>query len=191
MLRDRDIRVNLSVYLEKILPEHGKICHEQTFHNGKVVADLVTASNGGLHIYEIKGDSDNIERIVRQSFYYNKCAPKLTLVTTKKHAQKALNLLPEFWGLIIADNSKERVSLRYIRKSKNNHEFSKKTALLTLWKSELTAAYRNSVGFEPKSKATREHLAEALSHRLTKRETINLLRDTLLGRRPEFTNNKF
>lgn len=191
MLRDKDIRTHLLEYLSNIRPANGKICEEQTFHNGKVIADVAMISQGGVHIYEIKGDLDKIERIKRQSEYYNKCASKLSLVTTERHLKKALEILPQHWGIILVLKNEERIFFKYIRKSSTNYTFCKQTALMTLWKSELTEAFLKTTNMNPKSSATREQLADEISKVLTKKGTVKLLGETLSRRAPEFTNHKF
>ncbi len=190
MLKDKDIRPYLIEHLSNILPDNGKISEEQTLHNGKVIADVIMISKGGVHIYEIKGDLDKIERIKRQSEYYNRCAPKLSLVTTEKHLKKALEILPNHWGIILALKKDDRIYFKYIRKSSTNNIFCKQTALMTLWKSELTEAFVNLNHMKPKSNATRAHLADQISNMLTKKGTVKLLSETLSRRAPEFTNNK-
>ncbi len=135
-LNDIDIRKSLVEKLEGQASKPKAIIEELRVHNGNAIADVV-AIYSNAHCYEIKGDGDKIERALEQGQYYNQAFWKITLVTTERHLKKALQILPSFWGIIVAEQVDETVRLSYVRKSEPNKYFNKKTALLTLWKSEM------------------------------------------------------
>lgn len=137
LLNDADIRPNLINFLSSKAAEPRKIIEELHVHRGNAIADVVSIHNEA-HCYEIKGDNDKIDRILKQGAFYNKVFNKITLVTTEKKLEEALNKAPEFWGIIVAYRKSETVKFRYARKATNNQEFDKVLALSTLWKSELT-----------------------------------------------------
>jgi hypothetical protein len=105
-------------------------------YNGKAIADVVTL-HSEAHCYEIKGATDRIERIAAQGVYYNAAFRRITLVTTKSNLQRALKLVPRFWGIIVAVTDGIAVRFRHFRAARLNPDFEKQSAAMTLWKSEM------------------------------------------------------
>ncbi len=136
MLSDPEIR---SALIKKVL-SYGvpprAVLEELHVHNGSAIADVVAVYNEA-HCYEIKGDGDKVERIAEQGKYYDLAFSKITLVTTSRHISKALRIAPAHWGVMEAIERNEKVVLKIVRGVRKNPYFEKKTALLTLWKSEL------------------------------------------------------
>lgn len=101
MLRDKEIRTALVDHLMKRSPKPARVLEELTIDNGNAIADVV-ACYREMHCYEIKGETDNVRRLLSQSEYYSQSFPKLTLVTTENHLKWAATHAPEHWGLILA-----------------------------------------------------------------------------------------
>jgi len=178
-LNDKEIRFSLIRKLKNQSIKPKAIIEELSVHNGNAIADVVTLHNEA-HCYEIKGDGDKIERILTQGRYYNLSFRKITLVTTNKHLRKAMLLAPDFWGIMIAEESQNKVLLKYIRKAKNNPDFDKSVALLTLWKDEML----NLVHTKNKqdTKKSRAVLAELIAGSKRKMELSQDITLTLLDR---------
>jgi hypothetical protein len=134
ILNDSTIRNALVDSLKKKQPK--AIIQELRVHNGNAIADVV-ALHKEAHCYEIKGASDKIDRIQTQGLYYNSAFRKITVVTTLNHLNKAMDLAPAHWGIIVAKVFKSKVILQQIRPSKTNPHFDKEKATHTLWKSEM------------------------------------------------------
>ena len=137
LLGDKEIRASLIHRLQKSIRHPKRIIEELRVHNGNAIADVVSIHNYA-HCYEIKSDKDSIERAVKQSYYYDLAFRKVTLVTTSRHLDKAINKLPPYWGIIVAKTVNNRIVLSYFRSAAPSPNFDKRLALLTLWKSELT-----------------------------------------------------
>lgn len=114
------------------------IIEEVRVHNGNAIADVVSIHTRP-HCYEIKGETDEIRRIVKQGEFYDRAFQRITLVTTQNHLITAIRLAPAHWGVMVATHraKDETLALRYIRKAIDSPLFDKQVALLTLWKSEL------------------------------------------------------
>lgn len=171
MLSDKDIREALSSHLRNRIPKNGKIREELSLHNGNVIADVISISSG-MHVYEIKGDLDKISRLVKQSVFYNKVSPRITLVTTKRHLNNAIRTTPDYWGILVASKKDEDIKLKYERGAKNNPDYSKEFALLTLWKDELLNLSAEVNGGKVPKKMSREDITKILAKKLTKQEVI-------------------
>lgn len=182
MLDDKSIRKALISFLTRKRPQPKLIVEELGMHNGNAIADVV-AIYDSLHGYEIKGESDSVSRVIRQSQFYNLSFPKLTLVTTQNHFDWAQKNLPEFWGIMLAKNEAGIVSITYKRRARSNPLFSKEASLLMLWKSELLSPRLMSQYNSIRQRDTRVELASKLASKLNKKEILNLLQDSILDRK--------
>lgn len=181
MLKDKEIRDALIRHLTKRRPAPTKILEELRVHNGNAIADVV-AFHKEIHCYEIKGETDSIQRLTKQAGYYNVAFPKITVVTTKNHITWANNNLPHYWGIIIANEDKNRVTLKYYRKAKTNPDFRKEKALMALWKDELVQIANTATTIRVKSSHTRQELAHLMSEIMKKEDTIQSIRAAMLSR---------
>lgn len=180
-LKDKHIRFALKQHLLKRRPAASKILEELRIQNGNAIADVV-AFYKEMHCYEIKGETDNVSRLTRQSGFYNLVFPKLTAVITKNHLKWAENNLPPYWGIILASEHGPDVILKYQRGAKLNPQFDKEMALMTLWKDELVNIAKNSTNLKVKTSHTRQELASIISPLLRKDLTLDLVRDAILSR---------
>ncbi len=154
------------------------IIEELRVHNGNAIADVV-ALYKEAHCFEIKGDGDKIERIATQGRFYDFSFRKITLVTTTKHLSKAETIAPNYWGLMVASDTNNRVTVRHIRPAQINPNFHKNLALLTLWKAEMLELLESQKKHKTKK---REFLAELISANKRKIELSSNICSTLLQR---------
>lgn len=166
-----------------------RVIEELTIDNGNAIADVV-ACYREMHCYEIKGETDNVRRILLQSEFYSRSFPKLTLVATENHMRWALEKIPSYWGIILAAPGKKRTTLRYIRKAGNNPMFSKKDALLMLWKAELTAIANAHPQVHFKKSFNRDAIAEQISFQLSREDALAGIQGALMERRSNIINNE-
>ncbi|PHR71501.1 MAG: hypothetical protein COA66_09205 [Arcobacter sp.] len=179
-LNDIDIRSRLINFLEKYKPK--KIIEELRVHNGNAIADVVTI-NKSLHCYEIKGDNDNINRVLKQAEFYNKTFSRVTLVTTEAHLNNALSKIPSFWGIIICRSTKKGLVFTYNRKAIYNPLLDKKLALLTLWKEELEHISTKILLKQINKNSSRELYASKISQVITRNEVSTYLCKSIENRK--------
>ncbi|MBZ0146000.1 MAG: sce7726 family protein [Pseudorhodoplanes sp.] len=99
-MRDRDVREALH---RKVLKEHHGdantlVLDELGLRHGACRVDIAVV-NGYLHGYEIKSDSDTLDRLPAQVAIYCAVLDRVTLVVGERHVEKARPLLPEWWGI--------------------------------------------------------------------------------------------
>ena len=135
-LNDSGIRQALIYKLGNQPARPQAIIEELWVHNGSAIADVVALDNEA-HCYEIKGCNDKVERILVQGTFYNACFRRITLVTTDRGLPKSIKVSPRYWGIMVARIEGGEVRLHEIRGARNNPNFSKHLAVLTLWKSEM------------------------------------------------------
>lgn len=78
-----------------------RLVEEMGVWSGSVRIDLALI-NGSLSGYELKSDSDTLERLPRQLAIYGRVFDYLHLIVGRKHLEKAQKILPDWWGIKIA-----------------------------------------------------------------------------------------
>lgn len=181
MLNDKTIRLALKKKLIAAKLEPSKIIDELAVKRGLAIADVV-ANYKIPHCFEIKSDVDSLSRLKKQSDIFSEVFPKVTLVTTSKHLSKALAIIPDWWGVIIAQEKGEKVLLKYYRKSLLNKQNTTKNLLTILWNSELKSVLTiASVPF--KQGDTRQNLVNQASKVLSQKKAEEVFVDALFNRK--------
>ncbi len=180
-LNDKLIRSAFIEWLYKRRPAPKKIIEELSVDNGNAIADIVVLSRD-LHCFEIKGESDKIERLQKQSLHYDLAFRKITLITTQNHLDKSFNLAPSYWGIIEAKIKDGAVIFSYKRKASLSPMFSKVTALQTLWKVEMLNIVNKKSIINVKKNHTREKISVEIAISSSKKELSNLIAEQLIDR---------
>lgn len=131
VLKDKDVRKELTDLLvdelekQKELDGHPmRIIQEFTINSGNARIDVATI-NGLLSGYEIKSDADTLERLPSQIIEYNKIFETITLVVGEKLLYNAIDIIPDWWGIILFKESKSgQLRLYKIRTAQFNHNQS-------------------------------------------------------------------
>lgn len=177
-LNDATIREALLRKLERQKSRPRAVLQELHVHNGKAIADVVTL-HSEAHCYEIKGATDRIERITAQGSYYSAAFRRVTLVTTECNLRRALKLVPQFWGIMVAITNGAAVRFRHVRAAKLNLNFQKRLAAMTLWKSEMLEL----VSIPGAERKPRRLLAQLIAETRRELQLSMSICDLLLGRR--------
>lgn len=138
---DKDVRQAVK---DKILKAHINdpstlVIDELGLDHGRNRVDIAVI-NGELHGYELKSDSDNLLRLPQQSMAYSSIMDKVTLVVGEKHAQEAINIIPDWWGIKIATmNHRGIVNIVTYRRNKKNRDIDPFELSKLIWKEEALA----------------------------------------------------
>lgn len=156
---DQQIRSALRQYLAK---EHANnpdtlILDELGLQHGAVRVDMVVI-NHCLHGYELKSDKDTLERLPEQIRNYNLILDRVTLVVGYRHAYQAIKMIPEWWGIMIAEKgSQEIINFITMREPKDNLSLDSLAVSRLLWRDEaisLLDEVASADGFRSKSRET-------------------------------------
>lgn len=129
-----------------ILKEHLEICHakdekvriieELGVHHGTARIDIAVV-NGIMHGYEIKSDKDTLQRLPEQMDIFNAVLDKITLVVGRRHLYEAINMVPDWWGIMAARiTTTGSVKINLIRKADYNKEQNSVSVARLLWREE-------------------------------------------------------
>jgi hypothetical protein len=182
VLLDKDIRDIFSTHYARKFPK-SNLLNEVRINNGLAIADLVSVGKKTFHCYEIKSDRDKISRVIDQSKYYDVAFNKISLITTVAHQKRALDIIPDYWGLIIVSNTPQ-IKIRYIRKASFSPLFSKQKALLTLWRDELLGIMlMKNIIEKSMNKFSRNDLINILCTKLSATEIYSSMNNYLVARK--------
>lgn len=131
-LRDPDIRAPLLVKLER----EGQLTVTEFTVDG-ARADVIGLTHDKLVAYEIKSDTDTHVRLPHQADAYDKIATHLYLVTTPKKLDKMMDIIPPWWGVLLAHEKKSGVAFQEHLDARPNPAWNLLVALQLLWTPEL------------------------------------------------------
>ena len=151
MLRDQDIREPLFEFLEDKFDKIRIIEEKQI---AKSRADVMVVLPDSLVGIEIKSDADTYARLERQVKDYNRFFDFNYLVVGSTHARHAAERVPDFWGIISAEELEAGIDFLVLREPSENKRAQKtykmKRKLSILWRPEL--AHLQEINNMPKYK---------------------------------------
>ena len=104
----------------------------------------LAAIGDDLEGYEIKADRDDLTRLPGQVELYGAVFGRLTLVAAPRHIDKAMQLLPAWWGVSVVDG--EQCRLTTLRAPAPNPSRDPLAIARLLWRDEVAAALRERTG---------------------------------------------
>lgn len=181
LLKDEEMRPLLFEYFET---SNTPVRFLEEFCLGrKTRADALFVTPTELLGFEFKSDRDNLDRLLHQVKDYERFCDRNYLVVGKKLQKKALELLPEHWGIyLIYVDDQEQLQMEHLRPA----QFHKKpmrlhNQLRLLWRSELIPIVKKySLGGV--TKKNKLELVRTLEHHLTKEQLKAELTEALLQR---------
>lgn len=188
---DRLVSTNDSIIRAALIKElstrhssdvQARIIEELGVRHGHARIDVAVV-NGILHGYEIKSDRDTLKRLPEQMKEYNKVFDQITLVVGKHHVYDAINMVPDWWGIVIAKTAnKSSVTFTVIRDADPNKNQRGVSIARLLWKKEaleILENYGEARGYYSKS---RNQIYQRLSSMLDMQTLSNEVRNMLIFR---------
>lgn len=136
-MRDRDVRIALRRHLDvehagdtstRIIEELG-LCEEARVDFAVV--------NGSLTGFELKSERDTLARLPRQAATYSRVFDYVHLVAAAKHVEHACEVIPSWWGIIVASPDPEcGLSLSVQRRANENPTVDPAAVVQLLWRNE-------------------------------------------------------
>jgi len=182
-MRDSDIRKAVKAWLEQDYADDPstRIVEEMGIWNGSARVDIAVI-NGELHGIELKSAKDTLERLQNQADLYNQVFDRVTLVADRRHIEKAISMIPQWWDVVCAVVDGDAIRLQHQRTGSSNPGLSKIQLARLLWRAELIDAldkHKLIRGYRSKSN---EILAARLAKELTLQELTLEVRGALKSR---------
>ena len=177
--------------IKTLLEQHDTlgVIQELEVARGRARADVVRLSGGDSHAYEIKSDLDTLRRLPRQIRHYNEVFSTVTLVVGVDHVVEALYLIPDWWGVIVAELDNTELRLSPIREVRQNSHTDYEAISDLLRKHELMkvlSARNTSAGCHSMSK---QRLVQEARQEISKESMVEQLARTLLARDERLASN--
>ncbi|MEL7562610.1 sce7726 family protein [Dehalogenimonas sp. 4OHTPN] len=141
-MKDQDIRAVLKAELMRKYAGDSNtlVLDELGIRHGLGRLDLAVV-NHRLHGYEIKGDLDNLRRLPDQIKVFSSVADRMTLVVSYRHAGRAFKMVPDWWGVRLAEPNEASgsVVLNSARAPRNNPSVDINALVTLLWRNEALA----------------------------------------------------
>lgn len=164
-MREQAIKQALARHLIAKMSGNGMpmLLEEVEIHGGQSRADVVDV--GQFHCYEIKSDGDSLSRLMSQGARYAHTFDRVTLVSAPRHIDKALEILPAWWGVMVVPEE-EGGRFRSIRHARINRDLEPEMLASLLKREEcldLLQRRGQLVGWKSKSLyLIQRHIAEVL-----------------------------
>ena len=143
----------------------------------------IAVINGHIRGVEIKAEADTLERLPRQVAAYGEVVDKALLIVAPKHLEPAMAIIPDWWGIIVAERGGSRgVKFRRIRPERSNKEIDPLILARLLWRPEAQSLLRDLGVPERELRAPREALYQRIVSELPLRKIAGAVRKALKSR---------
>ena len=137
-MTDNDLRQAVKKRLQRSISRkpNAKLLEELSVHHGSARIDLAVLDKI-LHGYELKSDSDTLERLPDQVRLFNAVFDKVTLVVGYKHAYSAFQMIPDWWGVQLAHTgTRSAIRISDARAARKNPTQDPASLAALLWREE-------------------------------------------------------
>lgn len=144
----------------------------------------IAVINGCIHGYEIKSAKDTLVRLANQIDIYRTTLQKLTIVAAPKHVASIMTNVPEWCGVIAAEQGpKGGIAFRALRSAVANPDVDPVMMAHLLWRDEVIELL-DQAGFAPKDlRQPRKQLYKMLCEAMTLHEITASIRHFMVQRR--------
>lgn len=112
------------------------VVHELGLCAASARIDLAVVGSKLLAGWEIKSAADTLTRLPVQESMYSKVFDRVWLVADSRHIARALQIIPEWWGVMRADSVMDTCRLRVVRRSRLNKNVNCHSLVQLLWRAE-------------------------------------------------------
>jgi len=182
MLKDKDLREPLFDFLEANFGKNRIIEEKQI---GKTRADVVMITEDKFYGIEIKSDADTYTRLERQVRDYNRIFDYNIVAVGASHAKHVEEHLPDYWGVLVLEDTGESVDIYWQRDPLPNPKREKRVKfrnqICFLWRAELAQILAEN-GFPKYASKGRQKIAEYLIDKMDEDELKRKVCDLLMER---------
>lgn len=180
-LRDNDIRAaaHATLFARARACPDTIVIDELGLDHGACRVDIAVI-NGHIRGVEIKADADVLDRLPGQVAAYGAVVDRATLIAAPRHIEKAMILLPDWWGVMSAERRTSGIiHFRIVRPERANRGVDPLMLARLLWRSEAAAILRELGASEKLLRLSREELYRALVAALSRRMLAGHVRHAL------------
>lgn len=176
---DREIREKL---LKDLRADKNNIKIINELDINGAIADLAVISKDYFCGYEIKSDRDTLKRLPGQIQIYSYVFDKITIVIGESKFFNTIEIIPNFWGVIMAESRNGKIILTEVRKPKLNTNINKNWLSKKLWRSDIVDILKELNLYKGKSGFYKDALLEILMGKISLNELRHHIRAVLTKR---------
>jgi len=158
-----------------------RIIEELGISHGAGRIDIAVV-NGIMHGYEIKSDQDTLHRLPEQIAIFNTVFDKITLVVGKSHLFDAVNMVPDWWGIMVAKNTNGHIMFNRIREEDFNDGQNNLSMARLLWREEALRILEDAGEAKGLYSKPRDFIYDRLSAVLDRQALSEKVRETIFFR---------
>lgn len=186
-MREADVRDAL---VERLRRQHAdeqqaRIVHELSLCQAEARIDLAVV-NGRLTGWEIKTAADTLGRLPLQQPVYSRVFDRVWLAADARHVDRALGLIPPWWGVVRVGERGGVCTLTQVRPSRLNPAVDLASLVRLLWRDEALGELEALGLADGLERAPRrvlwQRLAEAVPRRASKAQVQRRVRERLRDR---------
>ena len=148
------------------------IIEELGIQHGASRIDLAVV-NGVLHGFELKSDRDTLTRLSEQARAYGAVFDQLTLVVGERHVLRAVDIVPQWWGIRVARAEPEGLSFCDLKLPMDNPSPDPMSIVTLLWRGEALSCLEDLGS----AKGMHSKPRTAIYAKLVDKADLNYLRD--------------
>lgn len=162
-ITEQAIRTFVKARLPRLVQSRSRalLVEEMEVCSGRARIDLAVIGDRLIGI-EIKGPQDSVTRLPDQAKAYSQCFDQVVLLVHESLAEKALPLIPYWWGLIAGRQVDDRIRYRVERRPETNPSVDLDEVLSLLWRAEIDALRYDLLGSNSRPRATKKSIRAEL-----------------------------
>lgn len=182
-MRDRDIRSALKQELRAVFSnEPGTIIIDEVGLCGGSARIDVAVLNGAINGYEIKSESDTLDRLPGQQEIYSKTLDTVTVISSGSHIKKIKKQIPDWWGMMEVSRDCDGLSFRVIREPVSNPNIDPYSLVQLLWREEALSILKDRSLEKGVLTKPRKDIWERIVENLTLEELRRVIGEKLKSR---------
>lgn len=135
-VRESDVRAAIAA---RVTTGDGtkRIIHELALCQLAARIDVAVVEPGRMVGWEIKTETDGLRRLPRQEEVYSRVFDRVWLAAHAKHLPAALDLVPDWWGVLRIEQRSAGCHLVQVRASRVNRSIDLRALTCLLWRDEV------------------------------------------------------
>lgn len=162
-------RVTSSGGMKRVVPELA-LC------KAEARIDVAVVEPARLVGWEIKTEMDGLRRLPRQEEVYSRIFDRVWLAAHARHLPAALNLVPEWWGVVRIEEHSTSCRLVQVRPSRLNRSIDLHALTCLLWRDEVLGELESLGIADGLARAPKRDLWDALASAAPRRVSPTQLR---------------
>jgi hypothetical protein len=140
------------------------------------------AVNGALHGYEIKSDSDTLERLPSQARSYNAIFDEVTVIVGACHLEAVAAVVPSWWGISLAQENDGEIRITTVRPTDRNPDPDPSAVASLLWRQEALEVLEAAGAADGYRSKPRAEIAKRLARAMAIADLGRAVRERLKAR---------